>query len=119
MHTAAENITFPIVPITEDLSYEMVNTKVEYKPTRSNTVISLVNATATIFPFANNCVDRINALESAQHFKSLSQFFRESKRVPKPGGLIVVGIPIIGSNISPQILIASCKTWNPLFYLEI
>jgi cyclopropane fatty-acyl-phospholipid synthase-like methyltransferase len=122
LHTAAKNITFPFVPITEDLSYDMVNTKVEYKPISSNTVISLVNATATILPFANNCVDRIIALESAQHFKSLSQFFRESKRVLKPGGLIIVGIPIIGSNISRQTLMQLAKlgilyfTWRSEHY---
>jgi cyclopropane fatty-acyl-phospholipid synthase-like methyltransferase len=61
---------------------------------------SLVNATATTLPFSNNCVDRIIALESAQHFKPLSKFLSESRRVLKPGGLIVIALPIIGPKLS-------------------
>jgi len=51
-------------------------------------------------PFTNNCVDRIIALESAQHFKPLCKFLSESKRVLKPGGLIVIALPVIGPKLS-------------------
>ena len=61
-------------------------------------VISFVNATATTLPFANSCVDRIVALESSQHFKPLLFFIRESKRILKKGGLVIIAIPIINSN---------------------
>ena len=61
-------------------------------------VISFVNATATALPFANSCVDRIVALESSQHFKPLLFFIRESKRILKKGGLVIIAIPIINSN---------------------
>ncbi len=54
-----------------------------------------VNATSTSLPFANNSVDRIIALESAQHFKPLDQFIRESKRVLRKEGLFVIAIPVI------------------------
>jgi SAM-dependent methyltransferase len=61
-------------------------------------VISLVNATATKLPFIDGCVDRIVALESAQHFNQPEYFFRESKRILNPAGLMVIAIPIIDSN---------------------
>lgn len=57
-------------------------------------VISLLNATATTLPFADHCVDRIIALESAQHFKPLINFIRESKRILKNDGLLVIAIPV-------------------------
>ena len=64
--------------------------------TLSNTKeISFVNAAATILPFVDQCADRVIALESAQHFKSLIQFMRESKRILKHDGLFIVAIPVI------------------------
>ena len=57
--------------------------------------IRFVNATATSLPFADNSVDRIIALESAQHFTPLDQFIRESKRTLRKGGLFVIAIPVI------------------------
>jgi cyclopropane fatty-acyl-phospholipid synthase-like methyltransferase len=61
-------------------------------------IISLVNATATRLPFMDRCVDRIIALESAQHFKPLKYFFRESKRILNTRGLVAIAIPIIDSS---------------------
>jgi ubiquinone/menaquinone biosynthesis C-methylase UbiE len=58
-------------------------------------ILSLVNATATTLPFADECVDRIIALESAQHFKPLQYFFKESARILKPKGLLLIAIPVI------------------------
>lgn len=60
-------------------------------------VLSRVNATATCLPFGDSSTDRIIALESAQHFKSFSEFIRESHRVLKKTGLIVLAIPVITS----------------------
>jgi ubiquinone/menaquinone biosynthesis C-methylase UbiE len=60
-------------------------------------VLSRVNATATSLPFGDSFTDRIIALESAQHFKSFLEFIRESHRVLKNTGLIVVAIPVITS----------------------
>jgi ubiquinone/menaquinone biosynthesis C-methylase UbiE len=106
LSAAVEKITLPIPTITRaDLFYEMVNPNIQCKPTRvNNSSISLVNATAMTLPFADNCVDRIVALESAQHFKPLSRFLRECKRVLRPKGLLVVAIPIIGRNSSHKTL---------------
>jgi SAM-dependent methyltransferase len=60
--------------------------------------IHFVNATSTKLPFANNSVDRIVALESAQHFRPLGKFFMECKRVLEMNGVMVVAIPIIYNN---------------------
>ena len=60
-------------------------------------VLSRVNATATCLPFGDSFADRIIALESAQHFKSFLEFIRESHRVLKNTGLIVVAIPVVTS----------------------
>ncbi|HSD04513.1 MAG TPA: methyltransferase domain-containing protein [Nitrosopumilaceae archaeon] len=56
--------------------------------------ISFVNATSTALPFASNSVDRVIALESAQHFKPLKRFIQESKRILKQDGLFVIAIPV-------------------------
>jgi cyclopropane fatty-acyl-phospholipid synthase-like methyltransferase len=57
--------------------------------------IRFVNATSVFLPISNSSVDRIIALESVQHFKPLSQFIRESKRILKNKGVFVVAIPVI------------------------
>ncbi|HET6457975.1 MAG TPA: methyltransferase domain-containing protein [Nitrosopumilaceae archaeon] len=57
--------------------------------------IRFVNATSTYLPISNNSVDRIIALESAQHFRPLSQFIIESKKVIKNNGILVIAIPVI------------------------
>jgi len=62
-------------------------------PTMNNGV-SFVNSTSTTLPLANNCADRIIALESAQHFKPLTDFIRESKRVLNKNGILVMAIPV-------------------------
>ncbi|AIF82818.1 methyltransferase family protein [Candidatus Nitrososphaera evergladensis SR1] len=56
---------------------------------------SLVNATSTALPFASNSVDRVIALESAQHFRPLGRFVQESARVLDSGGLLVMAIPVL------------------------
>lgn len=63
-----------------------------------NTVsdISLLNGTAKILPFTAECMDRVIALESAQHFKPLIRFIEESRRILRHDvGLLVVAIPVM------------------------
>jgi cyclopropane fatty-acyl-phospholipid synthase-like methyltransferase len=62
-------------------------------PTIENGV-SRVNSTSTTLPFVNRCADRIIALESAQHFKPLARFIRESRRVLNKDGILVMAIPV-------------------------
>jgi len=66
--------------------------------------ISFVNSTATSLPFADNSIDRIIALESAQHFKPLDQFIREARRILSKDGLFVISIPVIkGVNLKSSL----------------
>ena len=58
-------------------------------------IMPLVNATAKILPFRDKCMDRIIALESAQHFKPLVQFIQESRRILEYNGLLVIAIPVM------------------------
>ncbi len=62
---------------------------------RKKAGVSLLNATSTVLPFSDSSVDRIVALESAQHFRPLDRFVSESKRVLEPGGLLVVAMPVL------------------------
>jgi cyclopropane fatty-acyl-phospholipid synthase-like methyltransferase len=58
--------------------------------------ISLLNGTAKILPFTAECMDRVIALESAQHFKPLIRFIEESRRILRHDvGLLVVAIPVM------------------------
>src|SRR5688572_25034734 len=63
----------------------------------NDVILSRVNATATCLPIGDSSTDRIIALESAQHFKSFLEFIRESHRVLRKTGLIVLAIPVITS----------------------
>jgi cyclopropane fatty-acyl-phospholipid synthase-like methyltransferase len=66
--------------------------------------INLVNSTATRIPLSEKCVDRVIALESAQHFRPLNEFISETKRMLKKKGLLVMAIPIVSNRKSPEIL---------------
>src|ERR687897_1586145 len=83
-------------------------------------IISLVNATATTLPFADECVDRVVALESAQHFKPLQYFFKESTRILKPKGLLIIAIPVMmgstGSKISRGSFIQQFRKLGILYF---
>lgn len=57
--------------------------------------IEFLNSTSTKLPFIDNSLDRVLALESAQHFKPISDFIYESKRVLKKSGLLVMAIPVV------------------------
>ena len=77
--------------------------------TNATEIMPLVNATAKILPFRDKCMDRIIALESAQHFKPLVQFIQESRRILEHDGLLVIAIPVMklskyNSLLSPTML---------------
>jgi SAM-dependent methyltransferase len=61
--------------------------------------ISPVNATSTLLPFAAGSADRVIALESAQHFRPLDGFVRESRRILRDGGLLVVALPVVAAHV--------------------
>jgi cyclopropane fatty-acyl-phospholipid synthase-like methyltransferase len=57
--------------------------------------INFINGTSLYLPFGNGTVERIVALESAQHFKPLDRFITESFRILQPKGLLVIAMPVI------------------------
>jgi ubiquinone/menaquinone biosynthesis C-methylase UbiE len=57
--------------------------------------ISLINASSAMLPLGNDKLDMIVAFESAQHFQSIDNFLIGSRSILKPGGLIVLAIPVV------------------------
>jgi ubiquinone/menaquinone biosynthesis C-methylase UbiE len=78
--------------------------------------IEFLNSTSTKLPFADNSVDRVLALESAQHFKPLISFISESKRILKKSGLLAIAIPISLENLSLRKLGLLKFTWSSEHY---
>ena len=78
--------------------------------------IEFINSTSTHLPFADGSVDRVLALESAQHFKPLSDFVSESKRVLSESGLLVIAIPVATRDASIGDLGLLKFTWSSEHY---
>ena len=91
------------------LAKKIVNQKTEYS------MIHAINSTATKLPLSSNSMERIIALESAQHFKPFSNFISESHRVLKKDGILTFAIPVTkkDSNIKLGIL---ALTWSSEHY---
>jgi ubiquinone/menaquinone biosynthesis C-methylase UbiE len=104
-----KKITFPL---PKDITQESKSSLERELPHSEDTEkLSFVNATSTALPFAANSVDRIIALESAQHFRPLSDFFMESNRVLEKNGIFVTAMPVIhnqeylrGNNIFSEVI---------------
>ena len=78
--------------------------------------IEFLNSTSTKLPFNDDSVDRVLALESAQHFKPLSDFIVESKRVLIKSGFLVIAIPITVNDASLGKLGLLKFTWSSEHY---
>lgn len=78
--------------------------------------IEFLNATSTKLPFTNNSIDRVLALESAQHFKPLHDFICESKRILVKSGFLVLAIPITTEKSSFGKLGVLKFTWSSEHY---
>jgi len=88
-----KKITFPL---QKDNTKEFKSSlEMEIPHSEDTEKLSLVNATSTALPFADNSVDTIIALESAQHFRPLRGFFMESNRVLEKNGIFVAAMPVI------------------------
>ena len=61
--------------------------------------ITVMVGTATQIPFPDNSFDKVIAMESAMHFNTREEFFKEAFRVLKPAGKLVTTdmIPLPGS----------------------
>ena len=78
--------------------------------------IEFLNSTSTKLPFMDNSVDRVLALESAQHFKPLDDFISESKRVLTKSGFLIMAVPITLKNSSLSKLGLLKFTWSSEHY---
>ena len=78
--------------------------------------VEFVNSSSTLLPFTNSSVDRVLALESAQHFKPFSKFVSESKRVLSSSGILAMAIPVVMSSASISKLGILKFTWSSEHY---
>ena len=83
-----------------------------------NSVIHEINSTSTMLPFSTNSVERIIALESAQHFKPFYNFISESHRVLKKDGIFTFAIPVVKKNSSIKNLGILALTWSSEHYTQ-
>jgi len=83
-----------------------------------NDNLSFLNSTAMSLPFANESVERVIALESAQHFKPLKNFISESFRILKKDGIMALAIPVMLENhTSPMMKLGTLSmTWSSEHY---
>ena len=80
--------------------------------------ISKLNSTARMLPFSNSSLDRVIALESAQHFKPVGDFFSESNRILKDDGILALAIPIATDDSSLSNLGILKFTWSSEHYSQ-
>ena len=101
-----------------DLKLHCVNTNYKqlvYSGPKKN--IEFLNSSSTKLPFVDNSVDRVLALESAQHFRPLEDFISESKRILKKQGLLVLAIPVTLETSSLTKLGILKFTWSSEHYV--
>jgi cyclopropane fatty-acyl-phospholipid synthase-like methyltransferase len=89
---------------------------ISFKQLLESGALSRVNATSTALPFAGGSVDRVVALESAQHFKPLEHFCQEAARVLKRAGVLAVAIPVTKTKPSLSKLCILSMTWSSEHY---
>ena len=78
--------------------------------------LEFINSTSTKLPFSNGSVDRVISLESSQHFRPLTDFFAESKRVLKNSGIFTLALPVVQLNPSIRNLGILKFTWSSEHY---
>jgi len=75
-----------------------------------------INATSTMLPFSKKSMERIVALESAQHFRPFENFISESNRVLKKDGILTFAIPVAKKNLNLINLGILTLTWASEHY---
>ena len=92
------------------LGKKIVNEKIP------SSTIHEINSTSTVLPFLTNSMERVIALESAQHFKPFSNFISESYRVLKKDGILTFAIPVVKRNSNIKNLGILALTWPSEHY---
>ncbi len=101
----------------ENLSIKCININYsQLRQSESRQDVEFLNASSIKLPFEDKTVDRVLALESAQHFKPFSEFVLESKRVLKDSGLLVMAIPVVIDSSSIARLGILKFTWSSEHY---
>lgn len=100
----------------KNISVNCVNINYSQLNLGKQSQIESINSSSIVLPFANNSVDRVLALESAQHFKPLSEFILESKRVLNDSGLLALAIPVTLHSSSISDLGILKFTWSSEHY---
>ena len=93
-----------------------VNTNFGQLSFENDSELNKINSTATSLPFTSNSLDRIVALESAQHFKPLENFFKESARILKDSGILTLAIPVTREKSIAKNLGILNFTWSSEHY---
>lgn len=93
------NINYPHLIFANKLKEQFFIQKNLNKNFKSD--ISLFNSTAIKLPFNKESIDRIVALESAQHFKPFREFVQEVKYILKKEGIFIIAIPVITNLLHP------------------
>ena len=83
-----------------------------------NSTIHEINSTSTMLPFSTNSIERVIALESAQHFKPFSNFISESHRILEKDGIFTVAIPVVKKKSNIRNLGILSLTWSSEHYSE-
>ena len=100
-----------------ELSINCVNINYSQLQYSKTSKIEFLNSSSTSVPLCDNSVDRILALESAQHFKPFSEFILESKRVLTPSGILALAIPVVMDSSSVSKLGILKFTWSSEHYV--
>jgi len=114
------NTSYPDIDIScLNISYDQLQLaqKISNKKTRNRT-IHKINSTSTVLPFLTKSVERIIALESAQHFKPFSDFITESHRVLKKDGILTLAMPVVKKKSNIRNLGILSLTWSSEHYSE-
>jgi len=114
------NILYPDIDIScLNINYDQLQLaqKIANEKT-TNRTIHKINSTSTVLPFLTNSVERIIALESAQHFKPFHDFISESHRVLKKDGILTLAMPVIKNNSSVKKLGILALTWSSEHYKQ-
>ena len=96
--------------------FSIASCKKYFKRKKSTSTISEINATSTMLPFSKKSMERIIALESAQHFKPFEHFIHESNRVLKKDGILTFTIPVARKNLNLINLGILAFTWASEHY---
>jgi SAM-dependent methyltransferase len=110
---------FPIEITCIDINFGQMHSNTTHDDHNENDFgkkINFVNATARVLPFDDESVDRVLALESAQHFKPLGEFLLESFRILKKGGILALAIPVVERSASIIKLGIVAITWSSEHY---